>query len=139
MHRPLSWRHHGFLFAAGMLLMGSVPHDASSAPLTGEWGGPQVRFHLTETGGMIDLACASVHIASPLRPGAEGRFTVEVQYEDFAGGPTPADAPPAFTSARVSGRVDGNTMQLSIHRAGDQTTQEFVLERGRRVKLIRCA
>lgn len=117
----------------------AAPHQASTAPLTGEWGGPQSRFHLTETGGTLDLACASVHISSPLHPGADGRFTAEARYEDFTGGPTLADTPPATTLAHFSGRVDGNIMQLSIQRAGDKTTQDFVLERGRRVKLIRCA
>lgn len=139
MHRPLSWRHHGFLFTAGMLLMGSAPHDASSAPLTGEWGGPQVRFHLTETGGTLELACATVRTASPVRPGSEGQFTAVAWYEDFTGGPTRADAARESTPAHFSGRVDGNIMRLSVQRAGDVTTQEFVLERGRRVKLIRCA
>ena len=139
MRRPIPGLLQGFLFAAGVLLMGAAPHQASTAPLTGEWGGPQARFHLTATGGTLDLACATVRIAAPVRPGAEGSFTAEGAYEDFAGGPTAADVRPTSTPAHFSGRVDGNRMQLSVQRAGDKTTQDFALERGRRVKLIRCA
>lgn len=139
MRRPIPGLHQFFLLAAGLLLMGSSPHGGSVAPLTGEWGGPQVRFHLTETGGTLDLACASARLTSPVRPGADGQFTIEAEYEEFSAGPTLADAPPASTPAHFSGRIDGNMMQLSVRRAGNKTTQDFVLERGRRVKLIRCA
>lgn len=139
MRRPIPGLLPYFLLAAGLLMMGASPPDGSVAPLTGEWGGPQVRFHLTETGGTLDLACASARITSPVRPGAEGHFSVEAEYEEFSAGPTPADAPLASTPAHFSGRIDGNMMQLSVRRAGNTTTQDFVLERGRRVKLIRCA
>ena len=138
MHRPARWQLYRHFFAAGMFLMGSGTH-AGSPPLTGEWGGPQVRFHLTEAGGTLDLACAAVHLDSPVRAGADGKFAAEGRYEDFAGGPAPADVPPPSTPAHFSGHIDGDTMQLSVHRHGDKTAQAFVLERGRRVKLIRCA
>lgn len=139
MHRPTARLCRSLLVIAGVLSMGSAAHEAPSAPLTGEWGGSQVRLSLNEAGGRLDLACGSVHIAAPVQLNAKGAFTVEGTYEDFAGGPTPADVPLARTPARVSGSVDVNRMQLSVHRHGDKTGQDFVLEHGRRVKLIRCA
>lgn len=127
------------LIAAGMTLMVSTAHAGPALPLTGEWGGPQVRLLLTETGGKLELACAAANIDAPVRPDAAGKFIAAGSYESFTGGPTPADVPPKTTSAEFSGHVVGNTLQLSVRQRGGNTTQDFTLERGRKVKMIRCA
>ncbi|WP_310498725.1 hypothetical protein [Sandarakinorhabdus sp.] len=114
------------------------PSVPSVPPLTGDWGGPQVRLQLTETGGKLDLACASAIIDMPVRPDAAGKFVVLGRYDSFTGGPTPADAAPAMAKAHFDGHVEGDTMHLSVHRHGEKAAENYTLERGRRVKLIRC-
>ena len=112
--------------------------SASPAPLTGDWGGPQVRLSLTAAGGKMDFDCASATIEAPIRLDPAGKFSAPGRHEAFAGGPTLADAPPPMTAARFEGRVEGDTMHLTIHRKGETATQEYTLQRGRRVKIIRC-
>jgi hypothetical protein len=115
---------------------------ADAAPplpaLTGEWGGPQVRMSLTATGGKMEFDCASATIDAPVRPDPTGKFSAPGRHEAFTGGPTPADVAPPTTAAHFEGHVEGDTMHLTIHRKGETATQEYTLQRGRRVKIIRC-
>jgi hypothetical protein len=122
-----------------MIAMVSTAHAQPSPPLTGEWGGPQVRLVLKDNGGTLELACASAHLGTPIRPDATGKFVADGTYESFSGGPVLADIPPKITAARFSGHIEGNTMHLSVWPSGEKTAQDYTLERGRRVKLIRCA
>lgn len=139
MHYSTSASHWALRVAAGVSLMVSTAQAQVLPPLTGEWGGPQVRLVLTELGGTLELACASAQVAAPIHPDANGRFVADGKYESFTGGPTPADVPPVLTAARFTGHVEGNTMHLSVTQNGENTAQDYTLERGRRTKLIRCA
>lgn len=147
MQRHMPGSRQILALCAGISLMNSTPDAASAAapasvpqasPLTGEWGGPQVRLLLTETGGRLDLSCASASLDTPVRLDAAGKFGAKGRYESFSGGPTLADVPPATTAAQFDGHVEGDAMQISIHRQGEKTAEHYTLARGRRVKLIRC-
>lgn len=138
MRFSISASRRSVLIAAGVTLMVSTAGAEQAAPLTGDWGGPQVRLVLTDKGGTLELSCASASLDAPIHPDATGTFTATGRYEAFTGGPALADAPPATTPAQFSGRITGDTLQLSVHPKGDKTAQAYTLERGRRVKLIRC-
>jgi len=140
MHVPVAGLSRASVIAAGMVLMVSTAHASppKPAPLTGDWGGPQVRLHLGEAGGRLDMSCASASIDTPVRPDAAGRFGATGRYESFTGGPTRADAPPSMVVAHFDGHVEGNSLHLSVRQHGVKTAENFTLERGRRVKLIRC-
>ncbi len=125
------------LALAGASLMAGAA-DAPPPGLTGNWGGNQARLALTETGGRLDLGCGTAAIDAPIRPDAAGKFSTTARYEEFTGGPTRADEAPATTPAHVMGHVDGDTLHLSIHRQGAKAADDYTLQRGRRVKLIRC-
>ncbi len=129
------------LLAAGVLMAMTPALGAAGpepAPLTGEWSGPQVRLSLIETGGRLDLACAAAAFDTPIRPDAAGKFSTTARYEAFGGGPTPADVPPRFETVRLTGHVEGDTLQLSIDRAKGVAPEAYTLQRGRRGKIIRC-
>ncbi len=126
-----------FLMIAGASVMAAAA-DAAPGGLVGNWGGNQAMLALTETGGRIDLGCGTAAIDAPIRPDAAGKFSTTVRYEEFTGGPTRADEAPATTPAHVMGHVDGDTLHLSIHRHGAKAADDYTLQRGRRVKLIRC-
>lgn len=133
-----------FVVAAGIVLMISTAHAApsstsSEAPLIGDWGGSQVQLQLTETGGKLELSCASASIDTPVRLDATSKFGATGRYESFTGGPTQGDVAPAMAKVHFDGHVDGDTMHLSIRRGGDEAAERYTLERGRRVKLIRCS
>nr|WP_310522776.1 hypothetical protein [Polymorphobacter sp.] len=128
------------ILLAGAMLMttaaNNIPHPSA---LTGDWGGRQIRLSLTDAGGTIEFGCASASIDAPVHPDTNGKFTAAGRHEAFAAGPThSADAPPATTAVRYTGHVQGDTLHLSVHQHGQKTTEDYTLERGHRVKIIRC-
>lgn len=134
MQRPASGFKSLFAVLAGVSLMTAA---AAEPGLAGNWGGPQVRLSLTETGGKLDMSCAAATIDGPIHPDASGKFSATGRYEAFVGGPTQADAPPTTTALHVMGHVEGNTMHITLHQKGAKA-ETYTLERDRRVKLIRC-
>lgn len=133
--RPL-W----LLATALAMTAGSLPAATPALPdLAGDWGGPQARLFMTADGGRLDLACASASIAGPLRATGNGGFSASGRYEEFGGGPTLADVAAATVPAHFTGKVVGDVMQLSVHADGAKAPQDLTLERGRRVKLLRCS
>ena len=116
---------------------------AAAAPvgpiLTGEWGGIQTRLSLTETGGSLELDCASASIDSAVRPDAEGKFAATGRFQAFAPGPDRSgDTAPVFTKAVFDGQVEGKNLRLRMHLAGNKTPQDFALVRDRKARIIRC-
>lgn len=107
--------------------------------LTGEWGGFQARLRLTESGGSLELDCASVSIDSTVRPDAEGKFIAKGRFQAFAPGPDRSgDTAPVFTKAVFDGQIEGKNLRLRMHLAGNKTPQDFALMRDRKAKIIRC-
>ena len=110
----------------------------SSSPLTGDWGGNQIRLSLTDQGGKLELGCAAASIDTPLKPDSAGNFSAAGHYEAFATGPTAADRPPKLVPVTFTGQITENTMHLSLSNNNKSIAENYVLQRGRRVKLIRC-
>jgi len=134
-------RRSGLVLALTGASLMTTAVDAGGAPLshvTGDWGGAQARLAIFADGGRLDLSCASASLDTPLVATGNGGFSASGHYEEFGGGPTLADAAPALIAARFTGRVDGDVMQLSMQVHGAAAAQHFTLERGRRVKLVRC-
>ena len=128
------------VFTASLLMAVTGPASGTSRTsptLTGEWGGIQSRLTLFDTGGRLDLGCASVAIAAGIRPDANGQFRSAAQYEAFAAGPTDADAPAQFVTVELSGRVDGDFVHLAFFSQG-AVPQHYMLKRGQRAKIITC-
>ena len=106
--------------------------------LTGDWGAFQIRVNLASTGGVIAMDCADATIDGPVHLDANGSFTATGRMTLLSPGPQRnADAPPASVPARFSGKVDGQTMQLTIHRQPGPDSNH-ILKAGRQVKIIRC-
>lgn len=110
----------------------------AASPLSGEWGGDQVRLTLDATGGRIEYGCGAGTIDVPLQPDAQGRFSARGTHEVRTPGPTRADAAPALQAATYRGRVDGDRMALTVEVSGGGAPLQYSLVRGRSVKLIRC-
>lgn len=119
-----------------------TPAHAADTPrparLTGDWSGPQAHLSLTDEGGRLELGCATVGIEAPIRPDSAGRFAANGRLEAFDGGPTRAEVPPKRDSVRLDGRVDGDSLEISIDRGGTVANEIYTLHRGRRGKIIRC-
>ncbi len=127
------------LFLAGIALtVACTAATPTPSPLTGQWGGRQVRLTLDTAGGRIEYDCAAGTFDKPLLLDAEGNFSNSGKHEDYAKGPTNPDAPPAFADVIYNGKITGDQMALLVRVAGEKTPRSFTLVRGQNVKLIRC-
>jgi len=128
-----------FRYALGVIVTMVVSCAMSAtSPVTGLWGGDQVRLTLDASGGRIEYACGSgtIDIAVNLDP--QGSFNANGKHEEHRAGPTVADSAPVTLNAHYRGKIDGDTMSLAVRIAGDKAVRSFTLVRGRNVKLIRC-
>ena len=130
---------HFFRFAIAVAAVTAMTYAASAPPpLTGQWGGDQVRLTLVAAGGRIEYDCGAGTMDAPVRPAPDGRFAVSGKHEEYTSGATAADRVPSSLSASYRGRVDGDQMSLSVRIAGEKSERKLTLVRGRSVKLIRC-
>ena len=130
--------HHLKLSLVLALLTMTSTALLAAAPLSGEWGGDQVRLTLDATGGRIEYSCGAGTIDVPLQTDAQGHFSARGMHEARTPGPTRADSAPASQAATYRGRVDGDRMTLTVEVSGGGTPLQYNLIRGRSVKLIRC-
>jgi hypothetical protein len=113
---------------------------------TGSWGGPHVRFGVTEDGAAIEFDCGYASIDHRIPLDANGRFDFSGIYES-GGGPATATAAnedsasnsrPAGKSIRVSGVVSIETMKLKVVIDGTQSPETFELRRNAAPRLYKC-
>lgn len=103
------------------------------------WGGEHVRLTEREGGASLEFDCASGEITRPLRPDAEGRFDLPGTFTRKSPGPRRVGLTPAARPARYSGRVEGQTMTLTVTLAEtDQPPDTYTLTRGSVGRLGKC-
>jgi len=109
-------------------------------PLTpGVWGGEHIRFEVTETGANVEYDCAHGTVEGKIVVDAQGRFHVYgLHYEEHGGPVRPGDDAGGYR-VRLSGRVGGSLMKLTVTRAGTrEVVGTFDLARDREPFLVKC-
>lgn len=105
----------------------------------GVWGGPHVRMSVRDGGASLEFDCASGEIAEPLNTDAEGRFDVAGTFTRQSPGPIRIGREPSATPARYAGRIEGQTITLTIKLEGaEQNLESYKLTRGSEGRLWRC-
>jgi hypothetical protein len=104
----------------------------------GTWGGNHVRLRVTASGGDIEFDCAHGELSEALKLDAEGRFDVAGTLTR-EGGPIRLDVPRTGRAARYTGRVEGQTMTLTVKFDDkNQEAQALALTRGSEGRLWKC-
>lgn len=104
----------------------------------GTWGGQGVGMEVSETGATFDFDCAHGSIEAPLRLDEAGRFELAGTYVPEDPGPTRCSEARG-KSARYAGKLDGDTVTLTITLAGsDKEIGTFALVRGRLPHIRKC-
>lgn len=104
----------------------------------GLWGGNHVRMIVTDAGARIEYDCATGTIDEPIVLDARGTFATTGSYIPEHGGPR-RERPTAVARARYTGRVDGDTMKLTVTLDTDKKPiGTFTLKRGDDVLLTKC-
>jgi hypothetical protein len=123
---------HAIILATAAGMTGPLP----AAGLDGLWSGPGTILTISASGGVLQQDCASGRFG-PVKVGKTGGFKARGTWEDYQPGPQPADAPPIASGANFDGRLQGDTLTLTIERAG-HSPQLLTLLKGKRAKIIRC-
>ena len=103
------------------------------------WGGEHVRADVRAESVNFEFDCAHGASEGPLAPGADGRFDLQGFFVAERGGPVRRDQKEKRRPARYSGRVEGETMTLSVTltESGDEIGT-FTLTRGQPARLTKC-
>lgn len=132
----------GLLAAAmGMMIMAiSAPANAAKPKmLSGTWGGDRMNLTMGSSGGEIRMDCATGTIKGRIIVDAKGRFTARGTFDQERGGPIRAeDFAARGKPALFRGQMTGDTMKLSVTRAGSTTAETYILHQGHSQKLVRC-
>ncbi|HEX7315805.1 MAG TPA: hypothetical protein VF297_17955 [Pyrinomonadaceae bacterium] len=116
-----------------------VKRRAADALMPGVWGGEHIRFEVTETGASVEYDCAHGTVEGKIVVDAQGRFNVNgIHYEEHGGPVRPGDEANGYR-VRLSGRVGGSLLKLTVTRAGtSKVVGTFNLARDREPMLVKC-
>ena len=118
----------------------------------GEWGGQHISLTVTEKGAVIEYDCAHGTIGQRVELNADGRFDVRGTHEGETGGAstgisiaddsgtsTTAGTGANRSAARYTGRVEGDTLSLTVTLTDDgQILGTFLLTRNASPRLYKC-
>lgn len=112
---------------------------APDALLPGVWGGEHIRFEVTEAGARVEYDCAHGTVEGKIVVDGRGRFSVYGMHYVERGGPArPGDEASGYR-VRLSGRVGGSLLKLTVTRAGTRSVVgTFDLARDREPVLVKC-
>ncbi|MCA1556466.1 MAG: hypothetical protein LC747_07225 [Acidobacteria bacterium] len=106
----------------------------------GVWGGEHISLQVTERGGAaVEFDCAHGTIAQRIILDRRGRFSVAGNYFEEHGGPVRASGEPDGYAVRFNGRVEGQTMKLTItHAETKELIGAFTLIHNQEPFLVKC-
>jgi hypothetical protein len=106
----------------------------------GKWGGRGAQLEVTAKGGSIELDCAHGTLDEPLQLGAEGTFDVKGTFVLERAGPSREDGGGQGPPVRYRGRLQGDTLSLTIVRDGEPTAElaQVKVTRGQAGRLRKC-
>jgi hypothetical protein len=111
----------------------------ADALLPGVWGGDHVRFEVTEGGANVEFDCAHAAVEGRIVIDRAGRFSVAGTYMQEHGGPVRADESSSGFPVRLTGRVGGSLMKLTVTRAGRRKAiGTFALARDGEPRIVKC-
>ena len=117
----------------------SVRRRAADALTPGVWGGAHIRFEVTEGGARIEYDCAHGTVEGRIVVDARGRFNVYGTHHEERGGPVRSDDSGAGYRVRLSGRVGGSLLKLTVTRPDTkEVIGTFDLARDREPELVKC-
>ncbi len=121
----------------GSFLMSSASASGAAPSPNGIWGAKDAVLTIGAKQSRIEWGHAAAAIDGPLKTDANGRFKLTGQYHVYTPGPDRVGAAPAVRDAHIEGRILGNSMQMTIHVAGERAVRRYVFTKGQQTKLHR--
>jgi hypothetical protein len=112
--------------------------DAKSVKL-GTWGGDHVVLQMTKKGASLDYDCAHGTIDRRLSTDRRGNFKARGTHYRERGGPVHAGDSQKGEPASYTGRINGNTMTLTVTLTDtNETIGTFTLAYGKEGRVMKC-
>ena len=128
-----------FALSGVLLQAGTRAAPDASAVATGAWGGEHIVLEVSEKGAEVELDCAHGEVTQHITLGKHGDFDVAGTFSPEHGGPVRRDENPQPAPARYFGRVEGDTMSLTVTLGKEkEKVGDFTLTRGSRPNLTKC-
>ena len=117
----------------------SVVQEKTNQLAIGIWGGEHIQMQVTESGAQIEYDCAHGSVDEPLALDREGRLDVKGTHVRERGGPVRRGDKPDSHPARYTGRVEGQTMTLTVTLTdSDESAGTFTLTQGEQGRIRKC-
>lgn len=117
----------------------TVRRRAPDTLMPGVWGGRHIRFEVTEGGANVEYDCAHGTVEGKIVVDARGRFNVYGTHYEERGGPVRLGREAKGYRVRLSGRVGGSLLKLTVTRPGTrELIGTFNLARDREPELFKC-
>jgi hypothetical protein len=119
----------------------TAPRQAAPAqpkPLAGNWAGDGFALRTVGTGYIVQGECASGKITAQVFPDASGSFAASGYYNAYRSGYRLSDVSPRDTPASFKGKINGNTLSMTMRIADRAEETRFVLKRGAKIKFPAC-
>lgn len=125
------------LLVATVSVSVSQSQDANAAPEV--WGGRDISMVVSGENVTLEFDCAQGVIMTPIKPDANGNFSVAGTFTPQRGGPIMKDNPPQDLPATYKGTIHGNSMHLEVL-LQDKTQQPlaFTLTKGDAGRVVKC-
>jgi hypothetical protein len=105
----------------------------------GMWGGEHISLQVAERDTKVEFDCAHATIARSIVRDRRGRFSVTGVYVEEHGGPVHESEGADGYAVRFDGRIEGETMKLTITRVGTkEIIGTFTLVHGREPFIVKC-
>ncbi|MGH9160728.1 MAG: hypothetical protein ACRD2X_12190 [Vicinamibacteraceae bacterium] len=105
----------------------------------GLWGGEGVQLTVTADGATVEYDCGHGGMDEVIAFDTHGRFELSGWHAQERGGPVREGTVDQKLAARYVGRVRNDQMTLRVELTDSGTTLgPFSLERGKRVRLVKC-
>ena len=128
-----------FIFVEGTVALADNLQDRNTpSELIGTWGGDNIVVEVTTEGATIEYGCAHGSIREKIVLDNQGKFLLKGFHKAERGGPT-RQGNEQGEAATYAGTITGNTMTFEVRlERGNESIGTFKVEKGRRVRLMRC-
>jgi len=103
------------------------------------WGGDHISITFRGEGAQVEFDCAHGEFSKRLKTDADGTFDVPGTFTPEGAGPIRADRTPSARSVNYRGKIEGDTMSLSITFSdNNESVGSYTLKRGKHGRIRKC-
>jgi len=111
---------------------------AGSKALSGVWAGDGVSLRINSAGAVVQAKCAVGKVAVPIWVDARGQFAAKGYLNPVVSGYRLRDLAARDRPARLSGKVTGRTLEMTIYSEAIASEKTYRLTKDRAIRFTDC-